>query len=153
MRKIIFIVGMVCLLFELNACKSKVKEQTDSDFGFQIATSDNSRTSLDWMGTYEGVIPCADCSGIEVQITLNDNDTYQMSWKYQEKKLGATNLTGTFYWDDDGNSVTLGGLEKYEFSNQYIVGENVLILLDRDGNRITGDLADNYILTKKQTFM
>ena len=30
----------------------------------------NSRNSLDWNGVYKGVLPCADCEGIETVITL-----------------------------------------------------------------------------------
>ncbi|MFU8831928.1 MAG: copper resistance protein NlpE N-terminal domain-containing protein, partial [Wenzhouxiangella sp.] len=35
--------------------------------------ADSSRLSLDWVGTYSGVVPCASCPGIETSITLNDD--------------------------------------------------------------------------------
>jgi len=151
MKKIIFIVGVVCLLFELNACKLKAKEQTDSDFDFdsQIVTSENSRTGLDWTGTYKGVIPSADGRDVEVQITLNEDSTYQISWKFQENEVEANHFTGTFDWDDEGNIIMLGGLEKYELPNQYLVGENILILMAQEENGFSDELPDDYILTKK----
>jgi len=33
--------------------------------------------------------------------------------------------------------------------SKYLVGENQLFMLDTEGNRITGGLAENYILKKK----
>ena len=30
----------------------------------------NSRNALDWAGTYEGVLPCADCPGIQTRLSL-----------------------------------------------------------------------------------
>ena len=35
------------------------------------------RDSLDWAGSYEGVLPCADCPGIRTRVTLSDNGRYE----------------------------------------------------------------------------
>ncbi|MDR0230675.1 MAG: copper resistance protein NlpE [Dysgonamonadaceae bacterium] len=144
MKKIIFILSITCLLLGLNACKSKDKEQANS----QIATLHNSMISLDWAGTYSGVIPCADCTGIEVKITLAQDHTFQMSMRYQNRKESDYNYSGTFRWSADGGSITLEGLDRDKYPTQYKVGENKLIQLDLEGNVITGDLAQNYVLVK-----
>ena len=149
MKKIIFVLSIVCLLFELSACKSKSKEQADSNAEVQItAMSGNSMISVDWAGTYFGITPCADCPGIEVRITLNQDNTFQMSRKYQDREGDVSNYSGTFHWDTTGGIITLDGLDKDKYPTQFRVGENILFQLDSEGNRITGDLAQNYVLTK-----
>ena len=147
MRRII-ILSIICLLFGLNACKSRGKQQTDAGVEVQLATGDNSMTSVDWDGTYFGVVPCADCPGIETRITLNKDNTYHISWKYQDKGDELFQNSGKFQWDNSGGIITLENMDKDKYPNRYRVGENRLFQLDKEGNRITGDLAANYILSK-----
>jgi len=148
MKRLIFIISIIWLLFGLNSCKSRNQQQVDTSIAVQLATGDNSRTSVDWEGTYFGVVPCADCPGVEIRITLNKDDTYHISWKYQDRGDEMFQNSGKFQWDDSGGIITLESLDKDFFPNQYRVGENRLFQLDKEGNRITGDLATNYILPK-----
>jgi len=107
----------------------------------------NSRNSLDYQGTYTGTMPCADCSGIYTEITLTE-DSYTMKTVYEGKGKDSENTftdSGSYTWDSNGNIITLGN----DSTNRYQVGENALYALDMDGNQITGDLADMYILKKK----
>jgi heat shock protein HslJ len=112
----------------------------------KAATPDNSMTSLDWAGVYSGVVPCADCEGIETTITLNSDRTYLRQTKYLGRDDKVFEQKGAFTWDQDGGKIQLqdavGGPDRY------LVGENALIQLDKDGNRITGEMADKYILRK-----
>ncbi|MDE5451088.1 copper resistance protein NlpE N-terminal domain-containing protein, partial [Elizabethkingia meningoseptica] len=49
--------------------KTEVKtDSTSTESG--IDDSHNAQNSLDWAGTYEGTVPCADCPGIKTTITL-----------------------------------------------------------------------------------
>lgn len=107
----------------------------------------NASNSLDFFGIYKGVLPCADCEGIETSIELGSGNSYLKKITY----LGKENQTviessGTFIWNEAGNTITLEG---EEVPNQYFVGENVLFHLDLEGNRITGDLEKNYQLIKQ----
>jgi len=54
--------------------------------------------------------------------------------------------TGTYSWDGAGNAIILEGIGNAP--NLYFVGENMLIQLDMEGNRISGDLAERYNLRK-----
>ncbi len=108
--------------------------------------ADNSMTSLDWAGTYSGVVPCADCEGIETSITLNQDRTYVMKTRYLGEDAKAFERQGTFSWNEEGNKIQLSGLA--DGPDRYLVGENALIQLDKAGNRITGDLAPKYVLAK-----
>ena len=128
MKRSVIFLSIACLVFGLNACQSK----------------------SDWAGTYSGVVPCADCSGIETKITLNTNNTYQISWKYQDKGDEVFQRSGTLQWNNDKSIITFGSLDKDLFPNMYKLGKGSLTQLDLNGNVITGNLAPNYVLTKVQ---
>lgn len=108
---------------------------------------DNSATSLDWAGYYTGVVPCADCDGIQTSLVLDMDKTYTLTTTYLGKGEDNTfTENGSFEWNAEGSSILLEGIENGP--NQYQVGENRLFQLDMEGNRITGNLADYYILEK-----
>lgn len=113
-----------------------------------IPVGDNSRTSLDWEGTYLGMMPCADCEGIATTITLYKNMSYTMFTRYIGKKGSPVQeYRGRFSWNESGGNITLEGVPAG--ANQYQVGENKLTKLDMKGRRITGGLAGNYVLAKQ----
>lgn len=104
----------------------------------------NSRNSIDWAGTYFGTLPCADCPGIRYTVTLNDDGSYLLKTRYLERADSVFTESGTFSWDESGGKITLANRgEKFQ------VGENTLFHLDMEGNRITGNLAEHYVLTKR----
>lgn len=111
----------------------------------------NSQNSLDWAGVYEGIIPCASCEGIETKIRINYDLTYEMARVYVGKNDSIFTKEGTFTWTEDGGSIILDNIPEGEAARKYMVGENLLFQLDLDGNRITGELSDRYILRKRTT--
>ncbi|QYK03902.1 copper resistance protein NlpE [Shewanella zhangzhouensis] len=113
-----------------------------------LPVGDSSRTSLDWPGSYEGVVPCASCEGINTRLVINGDGTYLLETQYLgEQEAGAEPKVfeerGTFTWNTSGGAIQL------ESGAWYQVGENQLFMLDRDGKRITGALADHYRLGKQ----
>jgi uncharacterized lipoprotein NlpE involved in copper resistance len=104
--------------------------------------------SLDWKGLYKGVLPCADCEGIETAIMLNGDNTYLIQTKYLGKgETKPIEKTGSFSWNADGNTVLFSGVENAP--NQYFVAENKIIQLDMAGKKIESNLADKYVLAKQ----
>lgn len=139
--------------FALISCTSKSGNQFDKDRA--DAPKDQSiidpyaaQESLDWVGVYEGTLPCADCDGIETSIQLNENYTYVATYTYigKPKDEKAFSYKGTFTFDGLGSTITL---ESDTETSQYRVGENELILLDAEGDVNVGKLAHMYILKKK----
>ena len=121
-------------------------EQPSADTTPQAqADAHNSRNSLDWAGSYSGVVPCASCPGIETRVTLHADGTFNRSMLYIDESLMPSTDSGTFTWNAAGSEVTLNTGND---AQQYKVGENRLFHLDRSGERITGDLADQYVLEK-----
>lgn len=107
----------------------------------------NANNSLDWAGVYRGVLPCADCEGIETVVVLREDGTFEEHSKYLDQSPILFSEAGSFHWNEAGDTVTLETAEP----THYFVGENRLIRLNLDGSRITSALADNYILEKLQT--
>ncbi len=132
----------VALTLTLFACSSK------KNMNENLPISDNSQTSLDWIGVYHGALPCADCEAIKTKITLSNDLAYVMETKYVGKSDEVFTSTGKFTWDKSGSNITLEVAGEDKANHQYKVGENTLFKLDNQGNRITGALENNYILTK-----
>lgn len=142
--------GLAVLLSGLTiSCDSQrnANRQTANDQQTQdLPVGDSSMTSVDWAGTYYGVMPCADCPGLETALTLELDGTYELQTRYQERGDSIYVDKGSFTWDDTGGNITLLGSDGV----QYKVGENRVFLLDQDGNRIEGALADHYTLIKNK---
>lgn len=103
----------------------------------------NSRNALDWAGTYRGVLPCADCEGIETVLTLTEDGSFREHSRYLGKPGPEFSRQGAFTWSGDGGSVALAG----DPATRFRVGENHLLQLALDGSVITGALATHYQLT------
>ncbi|HEX3435605.1 MAG TPA: copper resistance protein NlpE N-terminal domain-containing protein [Pseudacidobacterium sp.] len=97
-----------------------------------IATLHTSQNSLDWAGVYEGVLPCADCPGIRIRLTLNPDGTFERVMQYLDRQVPAETAKGRFTWQASGNAITL---DEHADGQQYSVGEGRLSLLYRDNRR------------------
>jgi copper homeostasis protein (lipoprotein) len=120
------------------------KPQAPTTPAVKPPVGDTSRTSLDWPGAYTGVLPCADCEGIETTITLSVDLTYTLRTRDVGKQASAQERKGRFTWDDAGATITL--LDAGAGPSTYQVGERQLTQLDMGGKRITGALAPRYVL-------
>lgn len=134
----------------LSACNqtSKNSQHTAADsVTHETAAADNAHTSqnsLDWPGTYEATIPCADCEGIKTNITLKSNNTFTIVSEYINKNTKVED-TGKVMWHDNGTVVHLTGKET---NIKLKVEENKLIGLDQEGHEIDGPNAHLYVYNK-----
>jgi copper homeostasis protein (lipoprotein) len=141
--------ALVILVFSCTSGRSPKQPEIQAVESKVIVLPDHhsSRASLDWHGVYRGVIPCADCEGIEIRIVLHTDGSFQRRMKYLGRDDKVLTEEGQFEWDESGKKITLKG-EAGE--QQYLVGENVLFHLDLEGNRITGGLEEKYRLNKNK---
>ncbi len=102
-----------------------------------------SRQSLDWPGSYAGVLPCADCPGINLKLTLGADGQYELSRQYQDRQARPDIVRGRFQWLPGDGGIQLEG-----DGSRWRVGENRLFMLDTNGQTITGPLAEHYILKR-----
>lgn len=149
MKKNLLILGIIA--FSFTSCKKEAENETEVEVVSVDSTvvqvdEHNAKNSLDYIGTYKGFLPCADCESIETTIALNE-DSYVKETIYKGKSDKVSKETGIYAWNEAGNTITLSGSEA---PNQYFVGEGVLFHLDADGKRIEGDLADSYRLSRIQ---
>lgn len=149
MKKSLCCIALLALF--TTACSEAPKEETavdttqvQTEAAKTVPVGDTSQNSLDWAGSYEGVLPCASCEGIQTLITLQSDNSFVQETVYLGKDEKILKLMGKAAWDEKGQKITL------EDGTQYLVGENQLIMLDTQGQIITGDLAANYVLKKKQ---
>ncbi|USA53725.1 copper resistance protein NlpE [Acinetobacter sp. C32I] len=155
MKKSIIAISLASIF--LVACNKAETPKTDEQA--PPATSSESSTevvdsahtaenSLDWNGTYKGVLPCADCEGIETELELNLDKTYELKETYLGKGDGkAFESKGSFTFDSKNTSII--ELDKAGDGRKYFVAEGYLKALDTEGKEITGELADKYELKKE----
>jgi len=151
MKKNIFklVVFVVFVTITLFACNTNQKGKTMQNVANDLHTAQN---SLDWPGSYSGILPCADCDGIETELTLNGDLTYFLTSSYIGKEGSLTDtLKGNFTWM--GNNVKLEGIPENVRPSMFKVEENQVRHLDLEGNEITGELAQHYVLTKNGNLM
>jgi uncharacterized lipoprotein NlpE involved in copper resistance len=101
-----------------------------SDTAAVPADAHNSRNSLDWAGTYEGVLPCADCPGIKTSLVLHGDGRFELNTQYLERQVVAQTASGRFTWNSTGSAITLDAAGS---GQQFRIGEGRLLQLDRDG--------------------
>ena len=148
--KTIIVVIAIMLIY---SCNRKPKNQNPPLAPTEVSPAEvvtteipKANNSLHYLGIYKGKLPCADCSRIETSLELSEDFTYTLLRKYVGKSDKAIELKGTFSWNKDETAIILDNLK--DEPNHYLVGENMLTLLDMNGNPIQGKLASNYILRK-----
>ena len=127
-----------------SAVVTDIQQQAE---GENVDTAHNARNSLDWNGRYEGILPCADCEGIATELQINLDGTFTLTEEYLGKKDSKFTYEGKFNWNAAGNTIAVP--HESDAMTQYFIAENQLIRLDSDGNRITGELAEMYVLKKQ----
>lgn len=134
---------LVFLLVSMVSCqKHSIKDN-------RTVNTHNAKISGDYIGTYKGTLPCVDCQGLETEIAINENSTFSIKIKYQGKGNKVFVQKGNFKWNKKGNIIIFPDVKNAP--NHYFVGKNTLTQLDIFGKKTTGNLADEYILSKQPT--
>ena len=98
-------------------------------------------------GTYAGLVPCADCPGIDMSVAFEPAGKYTQTMVYRERD--TTDLTqGTWTVAADGKRITLDPDSKDEMDGlMEIVSPTEIRMLDAEGKAIESGL--NYTLTRR----
>lgn len=137
----------VCSFAFLAACGNspKTNQTSATDCAVsEVVNKHNSKALPGYEGTYKGILPAADCPGIETTLTLNSNKTYILHSVYIDKD-SSFDEKGTYTFED--NLLTLQESNGDIF--YYRVEENKIRLLTDDKQEVKGSLADHYILNKE----
>ena len=97
-------------------------------------------------GTYRGTFPCADCGGKDMSLTISEDGTYCLQYKYQDKDERLIEENGTYSILDDTlvETITPSSGEKTYY--KYVHGN--LVLSDSLGTIDKSELAELYVLKK-----
>ncbi len=144
MKKIIY----TLLLFSmfLWACNNSAsnKEQTGDSVNSNPVLIDS--VALKSAGIYGGYVPCADCEGIITNLLLNPDMTYHLEETYYKKDEKVFHTNGA--WKMDEGKVVL--YDSNEVKVSFLTEGEKLWQLDHEGNRISGNLGDKYVLMRKE---
>lgn len=132
------LISFACLHFS-----PVVAETTGAD------NNQHAQKNLNLSGLYLGFFPCADCKGIRTTLALNKNNTYVIITIYVGKSDREIVEKGKFSLGENGDTLVLTPKKGSTTTQQYLIDDDMLIKLDEDGNRITSDGADRYILKRK----
>ena len=135
---VVFLIAFVYL------CCNPVLAETIS-----YAEEKRTQKALNMSGLYLGFYPCSDCQGIRTTLALNKNNTYVYISLYVGKSDREFVEKGKFSLGENGNTLVLSPKKGSTTTQQYLIEDDMLIKLDEDGNRITKDGADGYILKRK----
>lgn len=107
---------------------------------------DTAENALDWAGEYKGVFPCADCEGIETELELRSDYTYELSEEYLGKGDNTEyKVKGTFSFDSNNSSVIT--LDQHAEQRKYFIGENFAEARDKETGKAF-ETKLNYKLSK-----
>ena len=145
-----FFMGFTCCLLSFCNPNSSQKIPTREEKSFAEKTPPSTaHPSSSWVGTYEGVLPCSYCEGIEIWLTLREGGTFELNTNY----LGLNDareeqFTGKISWEptDSTQLQLLGRIG--DMSGRYLLQENGLLQLDVDGQKITSPQAVCYLLKR-----
>ncbi len=160
MKKKLQIFSVFVLLTVLTACNGTsdhaAHDSTAADHSMHSTTADSSSDTAVVsqaliVENYSGIVPCADCEGIETSVTLKSDSTYDLHLLYigrKSKGPGSNEFGESGKWMKHGADIIhLTGVK--DGPSMYLKTDSSLIQLDMKGEKITGKLADKYELKKR----
>ncbi len=152
--KYLFTICIVFLAMACNHAEKHAEQVTDKATDTTASAADTTSIIAEPAITvehYAGIIPCADCTGIETEIDLKSDNTYMVHSIYLGRKstgAGSNEFSENGTWMKHGAD-TIHLANRKNGPSMYIRTDSSLVQLDMKGNMITGKLADKYILKKK----
>ncbi len=102
----------------------------------------DSSIDLDLPAMYSGLLPCADCPGVDYTLVLEESG-YTGIRRYRDHSRDAFTQTGN--WSLSADTLKLLKPDS-TVSTMFLADRDQLVLLDQHGGQITGDLAEKTIL-------
>jgi len=101
-----------------------------------------------WAGSFYGILPCDNCEGTEILITLDfDGRTHYSTREYASDDNGETGV-GKARWDETGRIVSVRDYYGVPHLFQYDYDKDVLYKLNENGEKYTGPQAASYTLIR-----
>ena len=144
MKKIIYILVLPTLF--LWACNNSASnnKQTGDSINSKAVFIDS--VALKSAGIYGGYVPCADCDGIITNLLLNPDMNYRLEETYYKKDEKVFLTNGV--WKMENGKINL--YDSNEVRVSYLSEGDKLLQLNHEGNRISGNLGEKYVLSRKE---
>ncbi len=126
--------------------------QVDQPAAPDVTASDDGLASTfdqrGFAGTFAGTLPCADCPGIDVTVTLHGDGSYRITNVYQERPGSAWGIDGHWTVEADNAVIRLDPNSKTEADQLFAIqSQDRIVMLDADGQ--PGDNGLDYSLTRQ----
>ena len=149
-KLIVLTVGALAVLYSCTE-KKTTANATDKDSTSVVdttATDDNYVDLAAVSGTYEGMLPAADCPGIKTVLTIKADSTYQLQQDYIDKKNGHDEASGVFKVLN-GKVLMLVRPSSGEQTYYKVKDNSSIVMTDSLGVEPEGETAKLYVLKKK----
>lgn len=133
--------SLVIALAALSSCNKKDKEIPPVFIQPQLLDTIFSNS-------YEGIIPCPDCPGIETKIRIFNDSTISRTIYYQGKNELPQTKMGTWKLKD---SIFEASFDREKLFYKIKSG-NIILRVGSDLKEVEGKLANDYVLRKENAF-
>lgn len=103
--------------------------------------------SQEFRGVYYGYLPCDNCAGIKMTLSLKNKKNYLLVTQYAQVSNKAYFDKGKYEWDDIHHTVTLTSKKDSSVRILRIKNDGTLIMPPPDGKPMKGS-QDKYALTR-----
>lgn len=150
MKKFFLASVAMTMLIGTMSCNSAKKQDAETENSSQVQNDENSKKQVNEniFGTYEGTIPCADCAGKKMKLSVLNDGTYSLQYENLKEGEGVIDENGTYNILNDSIVETVtpsSGRKSY-----YVYTQGNLVLSDSLGTINKGELADLYVLKKQK---
>lgn len=103
--------------------------------------------SQKFRGVFYGYLPCKNCAGIKMTLSLKNKQNYLLVTQYAQASNKEFYEKGKYIWDDNARTVTLTSRKDGSIRILPIKDEGTLIMPPPDGSAIKGN-QDKYALVR-----
>lgn len=109
-------------------------ETTRAEPGMQPDAAANDMRAL--AGTWAGLLPCADCPGIDETLVLSADGSFVLTDTYRERAGTSNVVQGTWSMEAHGRRIRLDPGNKEDIDRFFAVDADALVPLDTEGKPI-----------------
>lgn len=145
MRILLF--GWVIFTFIFSCSKNSTEELQALEVENAVITKVD---TMDWVGVYTGTVPNAEDIGLEMKLSLNPSNTYDLEITHlrsDPKDNIRKEFSGEIHWADDSTIIELREIDS--LSNKFKIRPGRVDYLNPDATPNSGKLAEFYVLKKK----
>lgn len=128
----------------------KTRESTSQQHMDHAAHEKSSGQSEDFHGVFYGFLPCDDCDGLKMTLSLKQNNNYLLVSQFAKASSREFYEKGKYTWDDKTRLVVLTPRKDAAIRQFRIEDEGTLVQLNSKGAPMAGN-QESYTLRRSDT--